>query len=95
MPKMREKRKRKRKKDAGFGRLVSPTHRVTDSANDEKLPAGVGGGAGDGRLSITRRTTQNQRRAMGVMSSSEIQAEVRKAKKQEKKGNSIKEESGG
>lgn len=31
-------------------------------------------------MSITRRTTQNQRRTMGVLSSSKIQAEVRKAK---------------
>lgn len=31
-------------------------------------------------MSITRRTTQNQRRTMGVLSSLKIQAEVRKAK---------------
>lgn len=38
------------------------------------------GGGEDGRLSITKRTTQNQRRTMGVLSSSKIQAEVREVK---------------
>lgn len=44
MLKMGEKRKRKRKKDAGFRKLVSLIHTVTDSVTDEKL-RGVAWGA--------------------------------------------------
>lgn len=72
-------RKRRRKKDASFRKLVSPTHMVTDSITDEKLRGGGGGKAlFSTRFCTSRSTTKNQRKTMSVMSSSKIQAEVRK-----------------